>query len=204
MASSIITQWSQLVDETIPGARTQALGTTDPVAKELLIVLLGHVERPLPPTYSEMTALLKRVYSECQALLTAFASEGKVSKDRIPTLSSRVDPLGNASDSFTLATAQMTVTKHFDALSSLLSKSATKNVLPGLKDRRNKVMVSIGRYGVMKDRYDVQVMAGIGGALVALRVLPPKIGPVVKAIMDSIKVSHTPPDPYKRQDMGVG
>lgn len=193
MASSIITQWSQLVDEATPEAQSRALGETDDIAKELLTVLLGHFERPLPPTYSEMTALLKRVYSECQALLGAFASEGKISKDRIPNLPSRIDPLGSTSQSFTLATAQQTVTKHFDALSSLLSKNATKNVLPSLKDRRNKVMVSIGRYGVMKERYDVQVMAGIGGALVALRVLPPKIGPVVKAIMDSIKVSlYTP------------
>ena len=195
MASSIITQWSQLVDHGVPDAQSQALGTTDPIAKDLAAVILGHLERPLPPTYSEMTALLKRVYTECHALLSSFGSEGKVAKDRIPSLPSRIDSLGNASESFTLATAQMTVTKHFDALAALLSKHATKNVLPGLKERRNKVMVSIGRYGVMKERYDVQVMAGLGGALVALRVLPAKIGPVVKAIMDSIKVSpffHTP------------
>jgi TATA-binding protein-associated factor len=49
-------------------------------------------------------------------------------------------------------------------------------------------MISVGKYGVMKERYDTQVMAGVGGALVALQTLPAKIGPVVKAIMDSIKV----------------
>lgn len=191
MASAIITQWTSSVDKTAPNARDIALGANDDIAKELVAILLGHFERPLPPTYSEMTALLKKVHIECQALLSSFASEGKVPKDRIPTLPSKIDPLGSSSDTFTLNIAQTTITKHFDALSALLSKHAFKNVLPSLKDRRNKVMVSIGRYGVMKERYDVQVMAGIAGALVALRVLPPKIGQVVKAIMDSIKVSLT-------------
>lgn len=191
MASSIIVEWSRFVDEASPESSNVALGSNDPIGKAMTTILLGHFERAAPPTYSEMTFLLRKVHGECHALLTSFALEGKVSKDRIPTLASKIDPLGSTSDTFTLATAQLTVTKHFDALAGLLSKHAAKHVLPSLKDRRNKVMVSIGRYGVMKERYDVQVMAGVGAALVALRVLPAKIGPVVKAIMDSVKVrSH--------------
>lgn len=188
MASSIVTEWSHFVDESSLDARNHALGSTDYIGKDLATTLLGHFERPLPPTYSEMTSLLRKVHGECHALLTSFALEGKVSKDRIPTLPAKIDPLGHTSDTFSLNTAQTTVTKHFDALAGLLSKHATKHVLPNLKERRNKVMVSIGRYGVMKERYDVQIMAGIGAALVGLRVLPAKIGPVVKAIMDSVKV----------------
>ena len=177
MASSIITErYSDIVDK------------SDPLAVEVASLLLGHFEQARPATYSEMTALLKRIQTDCQALMTAFNVEGKVSKDRIPSLPSTIDSLGSSSGSFSLATAQTVISSHFDALAKLLSKHASKSVLPSLKDRQMRIMMSVGKYGVMKERYDTQVMAGIGGALVALRTLPAKIGPVVKAIMDSIKV----------------
>lgn len=180
MASSIITE-----------RHTDAVDKTDPLAVEVTGLLLGHFEQPRPATYSEMTALLKRIQTDCQALMTAFNVEGKVSKDRIPSLPSTIDSLGSSSDSFSLATAQTVISSHFDALAKLLSKHASKSALPSLKDRQMRIMMSVGKYGVMKERYDTQVMAGIGGALVALQTLPAKIGPVVKAIMDSIKVCHT-------------
>jgi TATA-binding protein-associated factor len=162
-----------------------------PISGEITTLLLGYFERPRPATYSEMSALLKRIQIDCQALMQAFNTEAKVSKDRIPTIPTTVDPLSTSSSTFSLATAQMVISKHFDALCSLLSKHAAKNVLPSLKDRQMRIMISVGKYGVMKERYDTQVMAGIGGALVALGSLPAKIGPVVKAIMDSVKVSPT-------------
>lgn len=195
MASTIITQWAQAVDLSHADAQSQALGSTDPVAQDLSATLLTTFERPSPASYSEMSTLLKKIHAECHALLSAFATEGKVAKDRIPTLPTRVDPTSSSSSatSFTLATAQTTITSHFDALAAHLSKYAIKHILPQLRDRRTKVMVSVGRYGVMKDRYDVQVTAGLASALVALRVLPPKIGPVVKAIMDGVKVCHVVP-----------
>lgn len=134
---------------------------------------------------------LNRIQSECQALLTAFNVEGKVAKDKIPTLPKRIDPLSNSNNAFSLATAELAVTIHFDSLTSLLSKSSAKTVLPPLQDRRKKVISSIGYFSVMKERYDVQVLAGVAGALVALRAKPPKLGPVIKSIMDSIKVSFS-------------
>jgi TATA-binding protein-associated factor len=167
MASSIIIEWCNApLNSFIPD--------------EITTLLTSRFEQPLPATYSEMTVLLKRIQQDCQALMTAFTSEGKVPKDRVPS----VNPIAT----FTLATAQLVISKHFDALTGLLSKQATKNVLPSLQERQMRIMVSVGRYGIMKERYDTQVMAGIGGALVALKALPAKIGPVVKAIMDSVKV----------------
>ena len=179
MASSIITEWFA-IDVNVE--------RSDPLAAEVLPLLLPHFEMPRPATYSEMNALLKRIQIDCQGLMTAFNTEGKVSKDRIPTIPTTVDSIGSSADTFSLATAQTVISSHFDALSKLLSKHASKNVLPNLKERQMRIMISVGKYGVMKERYDTQVMAGIGGALVALQSLPAKIGPVVKAIMDSIKV----------------
>jgi TATA-binding protein-associated factor len=171
MAASIIVEW---VNDS----------AASPMPDDITALLTQHFEKPLPATYSEMTVLLKRIQADCQALFTAFGAEGKVPKSRIPS----IPPI----DKFSLESAQIITAQHFDALASLLNQTAKKNVLPSLKDRQMRIMVSLGRYGLMKERYDTQVRGGIGGALVALKSLPVKIGPVVKAIMDSVKVSHLP------------
>ncbi len=59
-----------------------------------------------------MTTILSRIAGECQALLSAFAVEGKVAKDKIPKLPSRVDPLSASSDVFSLDTAQKALSVH--------------------------------------------------------------------------------------------
>ncbi|EJT51996.1 helicase [Trichosporon asahii var. asahii CBS 2479] len=139
-----------------------------------------------PATYNEMTTMLQRVYDEVRALFSAFTTEGKVKRDRIPELPSRVDPLGGA-DAFTLDTARRAVGPTFDALAKLLRGAHAKSALANLKDRQRKVLASIGYFSAMKDKLDVQVGAGVAGALIALGVMPPKLGPVVKAVMDGVK-----------------
>ena len=137
-----------------------------------------------------MGLLLDRVQIECQALLTAFNIEGRVAKDKIPVLPKRVDPLSKGNDVFSLAAAQLAIGQHFDTLAALLSKSATKTVLSSLRDRRKKVISSIGYFSVMKERYDTQVSATVAGALIALRVMPPRLGSVIKSVMDAVKVKN--------------
>nr|XP_031860125.1 uncharacterized protein CI109_004490 [Kwoniella shandongensis]KAA5527197.1 hypothetical protein CI109_004490 [Kwoniella shandongensis] len=181
MASVVLQEWAR------ESPSSDSLGTSDEDAKSLSAILTERIESPPPATYHEMSVILQRIYTECHALLNAFAVEGKVSKDKIPSLPKRVDPLSNAPDVFSLATAQMAIGTHFNALSGSLSKAATKTALPSLKDRQRKVMGSIGYFSVMKERYDIQVMASISGALVALKVMPTKLGPVIKSLMDAVK-----------------
>lgn len=136
-----------------------------------------------------MSIILQRVQSECQALLTAFAVEGKVSKDKIPTLPTQVNPLSSSPAFFSLTTAQTAIGPHFDALSKLVKAAVRSTALPSLQGRQRKIMASIGYYSIMKERYDVQVSTAVCGALIALRVMPTKFGPVVKSVMDGIRVS---------------
>ncbi|GMK58346.1 hypothetical protein CspeluHIS016_0503780 [Cutaneotrichosporon spelunceum] len=134
-------------------------------------------------TYTEMSTMLTRVHAEVRGLFSAFTTEGKVKKDRIPDLPSHVDPLGGA-NAFTLDTARRAVGPTFEALAVLVKAKAA---LANLRDRQKKVLASVGFFGAMKERLDVQVSAGVAGALIALGSMPPKLGPVVKAVMDAIK-----------------
>lgn len=188
MASIIIQEWASEVDDSASGSLI-SLGETESNAKTLLPSLIKIIESPPRDTYTEMTLLLRRIQADCQALLGAFATEGKIVKKAIPVLPKKVDATSSGSDVFNLGTAQMATTSMFDGLVAQLSKNAVKTALPSLKDRQRKVVVSIGYYSIMKERYDIQVAAAVGGALVALRVLPMKFGGLIKAIMDSIKVS---------------
>ena len=160
------------------------LGSTgfDRTTAALLIeTLIARISSPPPSTYYEMQLLLQRLHRECTALLSAFNLEAKISKDKIPPVSL---------ESFTIATAQETVSRHFDALTGLMAPKLSKTALPSLKDRQRKVMGSIGYFSVMKERHDVSMAAGIAGALIAVGEMPPKIGPVIKAVMDSVRVSR--------------
>ncbi|OCF37798.1 TATA-binding protein-associated factor [Kwoniella heveanensis BCC8398] len=186
MASLILQEWALAQDKQTPGSAQTSLGSAEEI-QPLVDLLKERIESPPPATYHEMSVILQRIYSECHALLNAFAVEGKVPKDKIPTLPSRIDPLSTAADVFSLTTAQTAIFSHFEALSRLLTKPAQKNALPSLQDRQRKIMGSIGYFSVMKERYDTQVMAGIASALVALRVMPAKLGPVIKSLMDAVK-----------------
>lgn len=198
MAATIISIWSEKVYQSSASGSPdfESPEQRDPQFKALSDKLISLMERGAPPTYAEMGTLLKRIQGDCQALLSSFKEIGRVSKDRIPDLPQQIDPLKTTSDFFSLNTAHMAVTTHFNALSKLLPKGSAKTTLPQLQEKQRKVMASIGRYSVMKERYDVQVSSGVAGALVSMRVLPPKLGAIVKAIMESIKVSCLEPGYY--------
>ncbi|ORY35400.1 putative helicase [Naematelia encephala] len=186
LASVIIQEWALDRDGLTKEAKSVALGKTNPDATQLAEKLVGLIGGPPPATYSEMTVVLTRIAGECQGLLNAFVVEAKVSKDKIPSLPQRVDPLSTSSSVFTLSTAQLAVGKHFEALSNIVPKTRT-SALSGLKDRQRKVLGSIGYFAALKGRYDVQVSAAVAGALIALRVMPAKLGPVIKSVMDGVK-----------------
>ncbi|OWZ77626.1 TATA-binding protein-associated factor [Cryptococcus neoformans Bt85] len=187
LASVIIQEWALDTESRVSDPFSFSLGTSNPDIESLSTLLIDRIGSPPPSTYHEMAMVLQRIYSECSALLTAFNVEGKLSKDKIPSLPKRIDPLSNAPDVFSIESAQQAVTTQFDILAGKLSKNAIKTALPSLQDRRNKVMGSVGYFSIMKEKYDVQVMAGIAGALVALKVMPPKFGPVIKNLMDGVK-----------------
>ena len=147
--------------------------------------VLARVTSPPLVTYDEMTTILIRIQAECSALLAAFSVEGKVAK--VPTLPSKVDPLSQSADNFTIVTAQNVIGQHFSDLSKKLTPAVSKKVLPSLRDRQRKIMASVGFFSVMKERLDVQSAAAIAGALVGLQRMPDKFGPVVKSLMDGVK-----------------
>ena len=168
MACIIIQEWAYS-----SGGR---LGTDDE-AVPLVSILTNFIESPPPATYTELSSTLDRLYADIQATLASF-TDAKVPKASIPKLK-RQD--------FSIATAQAALTTNFDALIKLVPKAGVKAVA-GIQEKKAQMYASLGYYTVTKDRYDAQIGAAVASALLALQTVPDKHGPLVRAIMNAIKV----------------
>ncbi|KAJ1024814.1 hypothetical protein NDA16_002854 [Ustilago loliicola] len=182
LAAAIIQEWAQACAKLGVDLKDSSAVVAD-VASRLISVL----ETPAPPTYAEMTVMLQRIQAECQGLYNSFQRDAKVPKAKIPALPTTVDPLGMMVDAFTIDTAKHVAQSGFETLLSQSGSKAKKAALPLLEDRQRKLIAAIGFYQANKEKQDTQVFASIAGAVISLKVLPSKLNPVIRSIMNSVK-----------------
>jgi TATA-binding protein-associated factor len=151
----------------------------NPLAGRLAKTLVTMVESPAPAAYTETDLLFDRLFSECLGLYQVFQQQGKVPAATIPTLNR---------EGFTLARAQQAVKADFEALVPHIGRGLKKSALPVLEERRRKVIADIGLLQESKERQDVQLMAAAGAAVIVLGAIPAKLNPLIRSIMNSIKV----------------
>ncbi|KAJ9474791.1 TATA-binding protein-associated factor MOT1 [Pseudozyma hubeiensis] len=182
LAAAIIQEWAQACADLGVDLKDSSAIVGD-IASRLINIL----ETPAPPTYAEMTVMLQRIQAECQGLYNSFQRDAKVPKAKIPALATTVDPLGMMVDAFTIDTAKDVASKGFESLLAQAGSKAKKAALPLLEDRRHKLIAAIGFYQANKEKQDTQVFASIAGAVISLKVLPAKLNPVIRSIMNSVK-----------------
>ncbi|CAG8585707.1 17161_t:CDS:10, partial [Cetraspora pellucida] len=200
LAAVIIEEWARSIVENEGYDIQTSLLSVSPLAVKLSNHMISMLESEPPKFYSELISILRRIRGECQALLNTFVSVGKIDSAVIPTLPSHV--LGEViqSDvSFPLFSIEIAVELSAATFNNLLaqvtgidgkSTQARSDERQSLNDRKRRVMSSIGYYESTKHKNDVVVFAAIAGAVVALRALPPKLNPVVRSIMNSIKTEE--------------
>lgn len=190
LAAIITEEWAHSVDPKIL-SNGQLLIQISPLAKELSATTLKFLENDPPAAYHEMAYTLARIHGECYNLLQSFAYDCKLPQSAIPSLGNEVDVTGTKPNCFTIKTAQAAVGKEFTKLKDSLGKTK-KRELAIIKDKRTKVEGSIERYIEVKAQYDIRVSAAFAAAFVALKATPEKVSPIVKGIMNGIKVSTYP------------
>ena len=182
LAAAIIQEWAQAC-----ASLGVDLKDSSGVVTNIAGRLINMLEAPAPPTYAEMTVMLQRIQAECQGLYNSFQRDAKVPKAKIPALPTTVDPLGMLVDAFTIDTAKDVAQNGFESLLSQAGSKAKKAALPLLEDRRRKLIAAIGFYQANKEKQDTQVYASIAGAVILLKMLPPKLNPVIRSVMNSVK-----------------
>ena len=186
LAAIISEGWAREYDARAP-AGTALLIDASTLAAELAQKTLAWLQAEPPAAYHEMAFSLARIHGECYNLLQSFAFDCKLPQAAIPVLGTEIDVTGTREGCFTIDTAQAAVGGMFDKLKESLGRTK-KRELAIIKDKRLKVVSSIDRYIEVKAQYDVRVAAVFAAAFVAFRSTPDKVSPIVKGIMNSIKV----------------
>lgn len=185
MSATLIEEWAR-ASVKIGKATHPTFTEFDPLAQKLALSIVPMIESDSFPDMTEMNSVLSRLQADCQSLLNAFVVSGKVKQTAVPVIPTP----------FQLSNAQDLVQTQFEALVPQMGRGTKKTALPGLEERKRKIIAAIGYYEAAKGKHDVQVFAALGGAAVALMALPSKLNPLIRSIMNSIKVSDSPSREY--------
>ena len=174
LSATVLEEWSAAF-YAAPFDRPIAESST--LASRLTTTLAQHLQADPPATYSEMALVLQRIQLDCQTLYGMFSKQGKVPAAKMPSVPAV----------FGIQQARQVATS-FDKLVALVPAAAKKTALSALEEQHRKVVTAAGYYEATKAKHDRQVFAALGGAVIALRVIPAKLTPVIRSITSSIKV----------------
>jgi TATA-binding protein-associated factor len=189
LAAIVTEEWAREYDASTPSA--PPLVDVSTLARSLAEKILDLLQSDAPPAHHEMAVALGNIYQICRELLSSFHTECRVPPGEIPQLSPDIDLTGSKPNGFTLATAEAAVGEMFKKLKDSLGRSHKKQ-LAAIVEKRKAVVGAIERYKDAKTLHDIRVSAAFAAAFVALRSTPNKVSPIVKGIMNGIKVSFAP------------
>ncbi|GAA5884682.1 hypothetical protein JCM6882_005348 [Rhodosporidiobolus microsporus] len=173
LCAIVVEEWAALYAAVKP---EKPLVEASTMASRLLPQLHAILAADSPDMYAEMSLILNRVRADCVAYYNLFGSQGKVPPAKLPSVP----------DVFGIAQAHV-VANSYTALVALVAAKNKKAVLPNLENQYQKVQGAIAYFDNVKTKYDRQVYAAIGGAVIALAAIPAKITPLIRSITNSIK-----------------
>lgn len=187
LAAIISEEWAREHDQNAqPGAT--ALIEQSPLAQEISRKTLLWLQATPPAAYHEMAFTLARIHGDCFSLLHLFVRDCKLPVSTLPQLGQEIDITGTKPGCFTISTAHEAVGPMFKKLKESLGRTKKKE-LTAIAEERLKVTTSIERYIEVKNQHDTRVSAAFAAAFVAFKSTPDKVSPVVKGIMNGIKVT---------------
>lgn len=188
LAAIVAEEWARKYLEFLqPKFSGRRLLDVSTLAQELTNRTLAWLHGKPPSAYQEMHFALARIHSDCVSLLQMFVTDCKLPLSSIPNLGNEIDITGTNPKAFSIETAQKAVGMHFMTLKNSLGRTRKKE-LSFIVEKRNNMLGSIERYNELKSQHDIRVAAAFASAFVAFRSTPDKVSPVVKGIMNGIKV----------------
>ena len=158
-----------------------SLSQTSPLIARLSPLILTALESDAATIYSETSEYLSQIHTLCFQVLSIYKNKGQVPAERIPDISV-------SNQDFTLDRASSVVGgKEFDALNTLLTEKGRAAAQSLLDELRQRIQIQIARTEALKEAQDVQVYSAIAGAVVAIRVLPAKMNPLIRSAMNGLK-----------------
>ncbi|KAI8625254.1 hypothetical protein F5Y19DRAFT_271161 [Xylariaceae sp. FL1651] len=144
-----------------------------------------------PSQYRDLVSYVQRVRSQCQQLVNLFRDHGKVSQHKLPALAVVVQGETEAGPgAFSLANAEKCVTDDYERLKKAMAPAQRLIASQQLNEARLDTLSAIDEAKSAKEACDVRIKAAAACALIAMKMLPKKPSPLIKGIMDSIKLEE--------------
>ncbi len=149
------------------------------------------VDTERPSHYGDLVSFIQRVRSQCSQLIHMFRDHGKVSETRLP----RLPPLCQGEpaagpEAFSIAQAEKVLSDDFEKLKRIMAPGQRLIASQHLSEVRDTAAAAVSDAKAAKEARDIRVRAAAACGLVAMKVLPKKPSPLIKAIMDSVKTEE--------------
>ncbi|KAK6196856.1 hypothetical protein LQW54_011119 [Pestalotiopsis sp. IQ-011] len=150
------------------------------------------IESERPSHYRDLVSYVQRVRSQCAQLVNLFRDHGKVSQNKLPTLPVVVQGEAEAGpNAFSISIAEKCVGDDFERLRKAMAPAQRLITTNDLAEAKKSTAKAIHEAKAAKDGRDVRIRAAAACALIAMKVLPKKPSPLIKGIMDSIKLEES-------------
>ncbi|KAF7530785.1 hypothetical protein G7054_g9506 [Neopestalotiopsis clavispora] len=150
------------------------------------------IESERPSHYRDLVSYVQRVRSQCAQLVNLFRDHGKVSQSKLPTLPVVVQGEAEAGPTaFSISIAEKCVGDDFERLRKAMAPAQRLITTNDLMEAKKSTTTAIQEAKVAKDGRDIRIRAAAACALIAMKVLPKKPSPLIKGIMDSIKLEES-------------
>ncbi|KAK6523287.1 TATA-binding protein-associated factor mot1 [Orbilia ellipsospora] len=144
-----------------------------------------------PPIYRDLVPYMKIVRSQCHNLLNTFINVGKMNPSKTPTLAVVVQGEADAGpESFSLLHAEKVVEEDYNRLKKIMPSGQRILATDALTDAKNQAAHAIEEAKSAKEVRDVRIVAAASGAMIAAQILPKKLNPVIRGVMDSVKAEE--------------
>jgi len=189
LTAIIAEEWAHLYD-----SHSEAESSNIPLvqystlAQEITNKTLSWLQGKPPASYHEMAFALSRLHVDCTSLLQLFSIDCKLPMSSIPSLGTEIDLSGTIKGHFSIEVAQQAMGPMYTRLKDSLGRTRKKE-LALIAEKRNSILASIRRYNEVKSQHDIRVSSCFAAAFVAFKNTPDKVSPVVKGIMNGIKVN---------------
>lgn len=179
----MIQEWAIEYEASHPG---DTLTKAIPLSLELHKTVLDALNADAPIYYHETQNQFVHIRTVSLGYIDSFISDPKFASAPNPNIPSEVAPT-RGEGVFELSHAQQTV-EWLDGLHAILAKPKKKKDTNRIDEAKRALRSYILKFEEDQGVYDVQVAANFAGTAVALKSVPAKLNPLIRGVMNGVKV----------------
>lgn len=163
------------------------------IAEEFIGVMLETLTAPESlPYFRELVPILKSVRTSCLQLFDVFLTKAKLPPSKIPLLPVIVQgEAGCGPGAFGIESAEKLIDETYPKLVKSLSATYRISANQGLEDSKHRIFVALSEAKIVCTQRATSILSAYAAAVLALGGVPKKLNPIIRSLMDSIKLEET-------------